>query len=189
MRHGEAYLIEYLLFYLLDEGVALVLGELELLLDLVVGDRVEIAHGEILELVLDRLHAEAVGYGGVDLHALERLVAALLILDALDGSHIVNAVGELDDYHADIVAHGYEHLADVLSLALLAVGIFDLADLGQTVDEVYDLLAEIDLYLVEGGVGILDGIVQQSRHDRIGIHAHLGDDAGDGGRVQDERHA
>ena len=101
----------------------------------------------------------------------------------------MQAVGELDDDHADIVAHRDQHLADILRLTFLAVGEFDLADFGQTVDEVHDLFAEHSADLFERHFGILYGVVQQRRDDGIRIHPHLGKDTGYRGRMQDERHA
>ena len=189
MRDREADFFQYLTFDLFDKRVALILSQLQTRFDLVISDGVKIAHGEILELILDRLHTQTVRDRRIDLHALERLIAALLILDALDGAHIVQAVSELDDDHADIVAHRDQHLADVLRLTLLTVSELNLTDLGQTVDKIHDLLAERVADLCEGDVGILDGIVQQRRYDRIRIHAHLGKDTGDRGGVQNERYA
>ena len=125
----------------------------------------------------------------VDLHAFERLIAALLVFDTLDGAHIMQTVGELDDDDTDVVTHRDQHLADVLRLRFFTVGELDLADLGQAVDEVHDLFAEVRIDLFEGDLGVFDRIVQQRRDDRIRIHAHLGEDTGDRSRMQDKGNA
>jgi len=42
--------------------------------------------------------------------------------EVLEGAHVVQAVGELDEDDADIADHSEEHLADVLGLASFAIG-------------------------------------------------------------------
>ena len=56
MRDRVADLIHDLFLDLFDKHVALIFGELQLFFDLAVGDGIQIAHGQILELILDRLH-------------------------------------------------------------------------------------------------------------------------------------
>ena len=91
----------------------------------------------------------------------------------LEGAHVVQAVGQLDDDDADVGDHGQQHLADVLGLVLLAVGKLDLVQLGDAFDDVRHLLAEALLDLFGGDIGVFDGIVQQAGGDGGGVHLQL----------------
>src|SRR5690606_40588441 len=61
----------------------------------------------------------------------------------------------------------------------------DPVQLGDAVDDRRDLDAEVVLDLLEGGAGVLDGVVQQRGGDGHVVEAEVGDDAGDGHRVLD----
>ncbi len=91
-------------------------------------------------------------------------------LQVLERAHVVQAVGQLDEHHAHVGDHGQKHLADVLGLAVFAVGELDLVDLGDAFDDVGDLVAKVGFDLLAGGGSIFDRIVEQA--------------GGDGGRVQ-----
>ena len=98
--------------------------------------------------------------------------------------HIVQPVGELDHQHPDVSAHRDDHLADRLRLRRLPV--FDLVQLGATVDEQCDLLAELVSELSQGVVGVFYRVVQQGRDERHLGHAQLGEDSRHGERMGDE---
>ena len=91
----------------------------------------------------------------------------------------MQAVGQLDEHDADVVHHGQHHLAHVLGLRLFRRGEVDLADLGDALDDVRDLLAELGLDLVDGDRGVFDGVVQQAGGDGRGVELHLGQDGRD----------
>ena len=105
----------------------------------------------------------------------------------LQGAHVVEAVGELDDDDADVGDHGEEHLADVLGLMVFAVGELDFVELGDAFDDVGDLLAEALFDLFGGDVGVFDGVVQQAGGDGGGVHLELGEDEGDLERMDGRR--
>ena len=104
--------------------------------------------GQRLQLGLDRLHADALGERRVDLHRLARdAPAALDLRDEVQRAHVVQAVGELDQQHADVAAHRQHQLAEILRL-LGAVGLqFEAGQLGHAVDQARDLRAELALEL------------------------------------------
>ena len=147
--------------------------------------RVEGGEREVLELLLELLHAEPVGQRGVDV---ERLLGdALLLVDRHRGdrAHVVQPVGELDDQHAQVARHGDEHLAHRRRLLGLARVELDALELGDAVDDRRDLGAEVGLDVGERDLGVLDGVVQQRGGDGDLVEADVGDDAGDGERVVD----
>jgi hypothetical protein len=98
----------------------------------------------------------------------------------------VEAVGQLDQDHPDVGGHRHHHLAVVLGLALVAALERHPGQLGDPVDQLGDLLAEFLADVVEAGAGVLDGVVQQRRAERLGVQPHSGADLGDPDRVGDE---
>ncbi|CAM5719115.1 hypothetical protein SVIOM342S_07310 [Streptomyces violaceorubidus] len=153
--------------------------------DLVVHLGVEDREGEVLQLPLDGVHAQPVGERRVDLQGLARLLLLLLALEVAHGAHVVQAVGELDDQDARVLGHGDDHLAHGLGLRRLAE--LDLVQLGDTVDEQGDHVAEVAAQVLQAVLGVLDGVVQQPGHQGGRIHAQLGEDGSDGERVRDVR--
>ena len=106
---------------LLDAGQKLLpfLPRRKLAFNLLIGDRVEVAQGSILQLLLDAANAKPVGDGSIYLHRLKRFVAPLLIGQILKGTRVVQAVGQLDDDHPDVLRHSQKHLAQIFGLLLL----------------------------------------------------------------------
>ena len=142
--------------------------------EFLVGEGVGVAEGEVLKLAAQLAHAKAMRERGVYVERLARDLLPLLRRQMLESAHIVEAVGEFDDDDADVGDHGKEHLADVLGLVVLAVGEFDLVQLGNALDDVRDLLAK-ELFDLRGGdVGIFDGVVEQAGRDGGGVHLELG---------------
>ena len=89
----------------------------------------------------------------------------------------MEAVGELDEDDADVVDHREQHLAEVLGLPLLARRERDGADLGDPLDDVRHLGAEVLLDLLDAGQGVFDDVMQQPGGDGHGIEPHVGQDA------------
>ncbi len=90
---------------------------------------------------------------------------ALLARDELQGAHVVQAVGELDQQHAHVVRDGQQQLAEVLGLLRPFGHEVEPLDLGQAIDERPDLRAEQLVDLLAGGGRVLDGVVQDGGHD------------------------
>ena len=116
---------------------------------------------------------------GVDVEGLAGDLLLFFRLEVLERTHVVQAIGELDDDDADVGDHGEEHLADVLGLVVFAVRELDLVELGDAFDDVGDLLVEAFGDLGGGDVGVFDGVVQQAACDGGGVHLELGEDVRD----------
>ena len=155
-------------------------------LDLVVLARMEGLEGEILELPLQRVDSEPVRERRVDLERLAGLLHLLLLAQVLDRAQVVKPVGELDQDDADVLRHRDDHLAVVLGLGVLAALELDARQLGDAVDELRDLVAELGAELLEVGLGVLDDVVQERCCDRLLVQAELGADLRDAERVVDE---
>ena len=143
------------------------------LLDLVVGDGIHVLEGQVFQFAANFAHAQAMRDGGVDFQRLARNLRLPFRGQILQGAHVVQTVGQLDEHHADVIHHGQHHLAHVLGLGLFARGEFDLADLGDALDDVSDLLAELGLDLVDRDRGVFHGVVQQAGDDGGGVEPHL----------------
>ena len=138
---------------------------------------------EVLELNAHGVHAQAVGNGGVDLEGFLGDAPAFFAGQHFQGAHVVQAVGQLDQDHADIAGHGHGHLLEVFGLRLglgLEVHLGQLAD---PIDQFGHGLAKLLAEGFLGDAGVFDHIVQHGRHQALMVHVHVGEDAGHGQRV------
>ena len=149
--------------------------------DLPVADGVQVFQGQVLQLPLHLLHAQAVGDGGVDLQGLEGLLLLLLRGLVLHGAHIVEPVGDLDEDHPDVLGHGQQHFPEVLHLLLGLGGIVDPGQLADPLHQVRHRRGELLGDVLVGGGGILNGVVEQGGLDGLGVQVQLlGHDLGHG---------
>ena len=127
---------------LVDQALVPLAQHLEPLDHRRVGLGVQPAKGMVLELLAQPLHAHAPGERRIDVHGLLGDDLALAGLHMLERAHIVQAVGELDEQHADVARDGEQELAEILGLLGLLGDEVELLDLGETVDERADLAPE-----------------------------------------------
>ena len=162
---------------LLDQGGALAAPCVDEAHDLAVGAGVQGLEGQVLELPLDLLHAEAMRERRVDLERLGGDAPLLRLGEHTQRAHVVEAVGELDEQHADVAGHRDDHLANVLGLLLLAGVELETVELRESVDDTRHLGAELLLDVVERDLGVFDGVVQQRRLERRRVEPQVGEDA------------
>jgi hypothetical protein len=136
--------------------------------------RFEIAERQVLKLALYPLDAETMGDRRIDIHGLAGNQPLLQVRLVLQGTHVVQPVGQLDEDDADIIGHGEEHLAEVFRLALLFGLEVNFTDLGDAVYQVGNLFAEHPGKLFQCGQGIFNGIVQQTGNHRRDIELQVG---------------
>ena len=123
----------------------------------------------------------------VDLERLLRLAHLGLLALVLDRAHVVEPVGELDQDHAHVLRHRHDHLAVVLGVGLLARLEARPGQLGDALDELRDLVAELGAHVVRLGVRVLDDVVQQRGGERWVVEMELGADLRDRPGVVHER--
>ena len=140
---------------------------------------IELLKGALLQLGLHPMDAQAVGQGGVDVHGLLGDASTLGLLEMMQGAHIVQAVGELDQHHPDVLGHGDEHLAKIFSLLVLVGVKLNLRELGDAVHHEGDLMAKELPHLVYGGQGVLHGVMQEPGGDARFVEPQLGEQVGD----------
>src|SRR5919112_341961 len=156
---------------------------------LLVAPGVEGGEGEVLEFPLYGVDPQPVREGGVDLQGLRSFSQLSLALEVSEGPHVVQPVGELDDDHAHVAAHGHDHLPQRLGLRLFQVARREPLELGDPVDYLGHVVTEAFRQLLFGYAGILEHIVQQRGGDGRRVEAQLGEDVGGRERVVDERFA
>ena len=141
--------------------------------------------GEVLQLPLNRVQAQAVRERRVNLQGLLRLLRGGSLRHKTPGAGIVQAVGKLNEQHANVLAHGQHELTNRLDGGVLAVR--HLVQLGHAVDQVGDLLTELFGELLHRVVGVFHGVVQQAGGEHGAGRAHLRKNRGHGDRVGDVR--
>ena len=92
-----------------------------------------------------------------DFQRLAGLARLLLRWQESHGAHVVQPVGDLDHQHPRIAGHREDHLADGLALGRGAQR--HLVQLGDTVDEVADLGAELLGQRLERVAGVFDRVM------------------------------
>ena len=121
--------------------------------------------GEGFQLPADLRHAEAVRERCVDLARLECNATSLVGAQMLECAHVVQPVRQLNENDARILRHRQQQLAVILDLLLRRRAELHFADLGHTVDNARDLVAELGAHFIERRDRILDDIVHQSGCD------------------------
>ena len=182
-----AQLLHQRVFHGAQKLLALHAPRLNLRRQLLVAHRVGIAEGQILKLAAHLAHAQPVRQRSVNLLRLagNRLLA--IGLQVLQGTHVVQPVGQFDQHHAHVGHHGQQHLAHVLCLAVFAVGKLDLVDLGDALDDVGHLGAKLGFNLLVGGRRVFHGVMQQAGGNGRRVHLHLRQHLGHFKRVNDVR--
>ena len=167
------------LLHLGEKGFALLAARIDRLFHLLVTKGIEKAKTQVFEFAANFAHAQAVGDGRINLQRLFGDLVLAIGRQVLQRAHVVQAVGQFDEHHADVVDHGQHHLAQVFGLLLFARREVNFADLGDAFDDVRDLLAEFLANVDDGDRGVFDRIVQQSGGHGDRVHLHFGEDERD----------
>ena len=172
----------------LADQIAVALGErIEPLHHHRIGFGIEGAEGQILQLLAHFLHAHAPGQRRVDVERLLGDAPARGRRHEVQRAHVVQAVGELDQQHADVVGDRQQQLAQVLGLLGLARDQLEPLQLGQALDQRADFGAEQLVDLGARRLGVLDGVVQQRGDDGGVVELEVGEDRRDFERVREIR--
>jgi hypothetical protein len=139
-----------------------------------VAHRVSRLDRQVEQLVAHFEDTEPIGDRRVYVHGLVRDAASLVGLHDFQRAHVMQAIGELDDDHANILHHRQHHLAEVFRLRLGLAAKVDLRQLADPVDQLGHFFAELlgDMFL--GGGRIFDNVVQNRGDDAFAVHAHIG---------------
>ena len=97
----------------------------------------------------------------------------------LQGPHVVQAVGKLDENDADVVDHRQHHLAETFRLTGFRGIELEAAQLGDALDTAGDFGAEPALDLRNADPRVFDYIVKQPCRNADGIQPHVREQMGD----------
>ena len=150
-----------------------------------VAQRMQGAEAQVLQLGLDPVHAEALGDRRVDLQRLAGDAPARLRRHRVERAHVVQAVGELDQDHAQVARHRQHHLAEAFRIGFLAIAELHLVELGDAIDQFGHGLAELLGDRAARQRRVFQRIVQDRRAQGFGVHAQFGQDAGHGDGMGD----
>ena len=142
---GHAVLLQVLgeLAFDFADQVAVALGQrIQPLHHHRIGFGIERAERKVLEFLPHLLHAHAAGERRIDVERLLGDPAARGGRHEFQRAHVVQAVGELDQEHADVVGDRQQQLAQVLGLLGLARDQLQPLQLGEPLDQRADLVAE-----------------------------------------------
>ena len=171
--------------HLLDQLAVPVGQVLQALADGGVRLGVQVAEGQVLELVADLLDAHAAGERCVDVQRLLGDAGALLRRHEAQRAHVVQPVGELDEKHPKVCRDREQQLAEVLALRGLFRDKVEALELGQPVDQRADLGPEGPVDLLQRRGRVLDGVVQHGSHDGRRVEPEVGQDPGHLERMRD----
>ena len=89
----------------------------------------------------------------------------------------MQAICQLDEYHADIARHGQHHFAKIFCLRLEFGFEFNVGKFADAIDQFGHFLAELIDELFLGRGGVFDDVMQQGRDETLMVHAHFRQDA------------
>lgn len=178
-------------FDLLDDKIDEVVPLVQLLVDVfdevLVRLRLEVFEAQVLQFALDLRNTQAPRERGVNVERFLRHLDLALFGKEVEGAHVVQAVGELDDDDADVLRHRHENFAEVLRFLLLARLKDDLIQFGDARNEQKHLVAEVAADVLLGDGSILDDVVQKGSRDRRAVQSQLDEDLRHGARVDEVR--
>ncbi len=185
---GGVELLAYRAHKLLDDAVAVVCALVDQRHYLLILARMLIAEGEVFEFLLYFEQAETVCQRRVYVQRLTGYLVLLLGAHRAEGAHVVEAVGHLDEHHADVGRHGQEQLAEILGLQRGLVAEYPSRNFRQPLHYVGYLVSESGCDVVPRIVGVLDHVVEQRGADGGGTQPEFRDDyPRHGYRVHDVR--
>ncbi|MNM28426.1 hypothetical protein D3C81_389410 [compost metagenome] len=152
-----------------------------------VAHRVQVRERQVLQLVINVVQAEAVRDWHIHFHGLAGDAALFRRRHEVQGAHIVQAVGQLDQDHAHVGGHGQQHLAEVFRLRFDLALELDLFQLRQAIDQVRHRRAEALDQFILLDVLVFHDVVQQGGHDGLRVELPVGADFRDGDRMRDIR--
>ena len=167
----------------LDGAAVLELQRLQTPLDGDAGRGVQMLERQFFQLGGDGVDADRPAQRRIDFQRFAADALALLRLDEVEGAHVVQAVGQLDQQHPHVARNGQDEFAQVLGLARMLGLKLQPRQLGHALDQDGDLLAEHVRNIVAGGRGVLDHVVQQGGDDGRRVQPIVGQDARDLDRV------
>lgn len=175
------------LFDLVDDFLAVAPGAFDRLVDPRGTHRVHGLEAEVFEFYADGVHAQPIGDGRIDFQGFLGDASAFFAGQHFQRAHVVQAVGQLDQDHANVAGHGHGHFLEVFSLGFglgLEVHLGQFAD---PIDQFGHGFTELRLQRFFGNPGVFDHVMQHGRHQTLMVHMHVGKNIRHRKRMRDVR--
>ena len=164
-----------------DKRLPLRLLLIDLMNQIVIGFRLQILQGEIVQLIFDFCDTKPLGNRRIDINGLSCLFLLLVRRHIFQGPHVVKPVRQLDKNDPDVLGHCQKHFPEVFRLFLYFIpGIVQLTQLGDAVHDFRNLRAEFRRQLLLCHDRIFQDIVQEAGSNALLIQLQL---------RKDDRHA
>ena len=152
---------------------------------------VQVSEGQVIQPPLDLPYSQAVGQRGVDVQSFLGDTPAFIGRQGVQGAHVVQTVGQLDQNHPDVFGHRDQHLPQALGVQRFGV-VHEVGDIfggrlelvvhaGQLGDPVHQLAhfrSKAPGYLVERDAAVFDNVMEQSGDNGVGVEAEVGEEEG-----------
>jgi hypothetical protein len=145
--------------------------------------------GQVFQFLIQVVEPQPIGDGSIDVQSLLGDAALLLRAHHMQGAHVVEAVGQLDQDDAHVACHCQQHLAEILGLRLGLVLELDLVQLGDAIHQSGHRLAEFLGNLGGADAGIFHHVMQQGGDQGLRIELPFGQDFRHGQGMGDVRPA
>ena len=165
--------------------ISLLLMRFQIGHDAVISVRIEIFETGILQLPFNLLHTKTVCQRRVNVHRLAGFGHLLLRSLVFHGAGVMQSVADFDENDTDILAHGHEHLTEVLHLLLFQRGILHTGQLGNALDQGGNRRTKLTGNFIIGRIGIFNAVVQNRAENGIGIQTGFRDDFRNRQRMDD----
>jgi hypothetical protein len=140
-----------------------------------VGFRLQFLEGQVFQLTGIARQPDAARERRIDLQRLPGNPRTTFRLGhEADGAHVVKAVGELHEQHANVPRGGQDEFLEVLGLEMAASIGRQARELGDAIDQFRDRPAKLVFDFGNRGVRVLHDIVEQARNDGGLIELELG---------------
>ena len=145
--------------------------------------RLKIAEAQVFQFPLDLPDTQTIRQRRENIQRFLRDHALLFGGHVTERAHVVQAIRQLNDDHAHVVAHRQRHLADVFQFlvevppALVQFRLDrQVFQFGHAVYNIGNRRAKFTAQFLAGDVGIFDQVVHQRRSNRLSVEMHLGED-------------
>ena len=172
---------------LVNHILALTAFNFYLLYQVVINIRLHITEGQILQLPFNGVDTKTMCERRINLQCFPGNRLLLMHRHILHRAHIMQTVGQLNQYDADIARHRQKHFAIVFNLAVFLGNIFDFAQLGNTIYQICYYGAELLFDIFQLVIRILYHIMQEGSSQCFIIHLQSYKDAYNANRMDDVR--
>ena len=141
----------------------------------------------VFEFPFELADTEAVRQRDIDFHRLAGDALLFFGFGDVDGAHVVQAVGQFDQHNTRVIGHRDEHFAVVFGLGFFFGSDLELRQFGDAVYQGCHIGPKQAFDLLIANAGVFDDIMQQGRHDGLGVDMQFDQDGGHGNGVVDIR--